>query len=62
MTVQNCVPIVGMEENNMIKNIIFDIGNVLAGFAWKEYFAGFGYEDAVLERLAKATTSAAVGG
>lgn len=59
MTVQNCVPIVGMEENNMIKNIIFDIGNVLAGFAWKEYFAGFGYEDAVLERLAKATTLSA---
>lgn len=40
----------------MIRNIIFDIGNVLAGFAWKEYFAGFGYEEAVLERLAKATT------
>ena len=43
----------------MIRNIIFDIGNVLAGFAWKEYFAKFGYEEAVMERLAKATTLSA---
>jgi len=40
----------------MIKNIIFDIGNVLAGFAWKEYYGKFGYEAEVFERLAKATT------
>lgn len=40
----------------MIKNIIFDIGNVLAAFAWKEYFKGFGYSEEILERLAKATT------
>ncbi len=40
----------------MIKNIIFDIGNVLAAFAWKEYFKSFGYKEDILERLAKATT------
>lgn len=40
----------------MVKNIIFDIGNVLAAFAWKEYFRSFGYEEEILERLAKATT------
>lgn len=40
----------------MIKNIIFDIGNVLAAFAWKDYFKGFGYSEDILARLAKATT------
>lgn len=39
----------------MIKNVIFDIGNVLAAFAWKEYFKSFGYAEDILERLAKAT-------
>ncbi len=39
----------------MIKNIIFDIGNVLCAFRWKEYFREFGYSQEVLERLAKAT-------
>lgn len=39
----------------MIKNVIFDIGNVLAGFSWKDFYTGLGYEGAVLERLAAAT-------
>ncbi|MBQ8822751.1 MAG: HAD family phosphatase [Lachnospiraceae bacterium] len=39
----------------MIKNIIFDIGNVLCAFRWREYFQEFGYSEEVLERLAKAT-------
>lgn len=39
----------------MIKNIIFDIGNVLCAFRWKEYFCEFGYSKEVLERLARAT-------
>lgn len=70
LTGQSCVLTVGTEENRavpqvlfvacmgskMIKNIIFDIGNVLAAFGWKEYFKGFGYEEALLERLAQATT------
>ena len=29
----------------MIRTVIFDIGNVLAGFAWQEYFLGFGYPE-----------------
>lgn len=54
---QSFVPIVGTEKNNtMIKNIIFDIGNVLAEFAWKDYYKSFGYEQEILDRLAKATT------
>ena len=39
----------------MIKTIIFDIGNVLAGFEWKAYFRKFGYSKEVLARIAKAT-------
>lgn len=39
----------------MIKNIIFDIGNVLAGFTWRDFFAGFGYDEETIERLAAAT-------
>lgn len=39
----------------MIKNIIFDIGNVLAGFTWRDFFAGFGCDEETIERLAAAT-------
>lgn len=39
----------------MIKNIIFDIGNVLCAFRWREYFLEFGYSGEIFERLAKAT-------
>ena len=44
----------------MIRTIIFDIGNVLAGFAWKPNFAKFGYSKEVLERIAKATVESDV--
>ena len=40
----------------MIKNIVFDIGNVLAAFRWKEYIAELGFEGEMAERLARATT------
>lgn len=39
----------------MITTIIFDIGNVLADFNWRKHFAGFGYDDGMVERIAKAT-------
>ena len=39
----------------MIKTIIFDIGNVLADFTWKEHYMRFGYMGEMLERLANAT-------
>lgn len=39
----------------MIKNIIFDIGNVLAEFTWREFFTNLGYEGETFERLANAT-------
>lgn len=39
----------------MIKNIIFDIGQVLARFRWREYIDEFGYSNEVKDRLGKAT-------
>ena len=39
----------------MIKNIIFDIGNVLAGFEWQEYFASLGFSEDIQKRLADCT-------
>ena len=39
----------------MIRNIVFDIGNVLVAFRWREYFAEFGYPQDIYERLCKAT-------
>lgn len=39
----------------MITTIIFDIGNVLADFTWREHYKSFGYDDAMVDRIAKAT-------
>ncbi|MDE7257818.1 MAG: hypothetical protein K2N77_01060 [Lachnospiraceae bacterium] len=39
----------------MITTIIFDIGNVLADFTWKEHFERFGYDAQMVERIAEAT-------
>lgn len=39
----------------MITTLIFDIGNVLADFVWEEHYRSFGYDEAMVERIAKAT-------
>lgn len=39
----------------MIRNIIFDIGNVLTDFRWKEFLADKGFDDAMIKRIAKAS-------
>ncbi|MDE5894278.1 MAG: HAD family phosphatase [Acetatifactor sp.] len=39
----------------MIRNIIFDIGNVLAAWRWKEYYESLHYDPEITERLARAT-------
>lgn len=44
----------------MIKTVIFDIGNVLAGFRWKEYFDKYPYSEEVKKRIAKATVESPV--
>lgn len=38
-----------------ITTVVFDIGNVLAGFDWRTYLAGFGFSKDIEERLAAAT-------
>lgn len=39
----------------MIKNIIFDIGNVLASFRWKDLFKDLGFSGEKFDRIAAAT-------
>ncbi len=39
----------------MITTIIFDIGNVLADFTWREHYERFGFDEDMIERLADAT-------
>lgn len=39
----------------MIRNIIFDIGNVLAAWRWREFYAELNYSPEITDRLAKAT-------
>ena len=39
----------------MINTVVFDIGNVLAHFGWKEYLQSCGYEDEIFQRISKAT-------
>lgn len=39
----------------MIRNIIFDIGNVLACFRWRDLFAELGFTGEKFDRIAAAT-------
>lgn len=39
----------------MIKTVIFDIGNVLVDFSWREFFDKYGLDKETYERLSKAT-------
>ena len=39
----------------MLRNVIFDIGNVLASFRWQELFRELGYTGEAFERIAAAT-------
>lgn len=39
----------------MIKNIIFDIGNVLADFRWHDFLIDKGFDEAMIGRIAKAS-------
>lgn len=44
----------------MIKNIVFDIGNVLVEFAWQKYFRSFCFDDGSYERVVNATVKSPV--
>lgn len=39
----------------MITTVIFDIGNVLVEFSWRKHYELMGFDEAMIERLAKAT-------
>lgn len=39
----------------MIKNIVFDIGNVLTDFRWKEFLQDKGMDETMIKRIAKAS-------
>lgn len=39
----------------MIRNIIFDIGNVLTDFRWREFLEDKGFDDCLIDRIAKAS-------
>lgn len=39
----------------MVNTVIFDIGNVLADFTWKEFMENLGYTGVMFERIAKAS-------
>ena len=43
----------------MIKNIIFDIGDVLCDYRWRDFLRDKGIDGDLLERVAKATTKSA---
>lgn len=38
----------------MIRNIVFDIGNVLVDFCWRDHIRGMGYEGETAERIGNA--------
>ena len=39
----------------MIRNIVFDIGNVLTDFRWKDFLADKGFDKEMIRRIAKAS-------
>lgn len=39
----------------MIRNIVFDIGNVLTDFRWKEFLEDKGFDDEMVGRIARAS-------
>ena len=44
----------------MIHNIVFDIGNVLTDFRWKEFLQDKGFDDAMIGRIARASVASPV--
>ena len=44
-------------RSNMIRNIVFDIGNVLADFRWAEFLADKGFDAEMVERIGKASVN-----
>ena len=43
------------DENRMIENVIFDVGNVLMGYDWEEYLKSYNFPEEKYEKIADAT-------
>lgn len=41
----------------MIKNVVFDIGNVLVDFRWREFLAEKGFDEPMMKRIIKASVA-----
>ena len=46
----------------MIKDVIFDIGNVLTLFSWEQHIRSFGFDDETFEKVADATARSSAWG
>lgn len=46
---------IGRLEEKMVRNIVFDIGNVLTDFRWREFLQDKGFEDDMIQRIARAS-------
>ena len=42
------------DENRMIENIIFDVGNVLMGYDWEEYLRSYDFPEEKYQKIADA--------
>ncbi|HIY02962.1 MAG TPA: HAD family phosphatase [Candidatus Blautia faecipullorum] len=43
------------EGDNVIKNVIFDVGRVLVAFNWEEYLRDYGFSEEKYQKIAEAT-------
>jgi len=44
----------------MIRSIVFDIGNVLTDFRWREFLQDKGFDDTMISRIARASVESSV--
>lgn len=44
----------------MVRNIVFDIGNVLVDFRWREFLLEKGFDEAMMKRIGRASVETAI--
>ncbi len=50
----------GLEGRKMIRNVIFDIGNVLTDFRWEQFLQDKGFDGEMIGRIARASVQSPV--
>ena len=55
VAISDCCGTTNKKGKKMIRNIIFDIGNVLTDFRWNDFLRDKGFDEAMVERIAKAS-------